>query len=104
MEGPFDLYDPRRLRRARAPGDASRTAMSKIPAIIILAVGALLLAGCAGDDTVNPMPPPDASTSDASKDASKDATPSDGASTHDAADGKAAETDAGEKDASADAS
>src|ERR1700722_9979063 len=92
MEGPFDLYDPRRLRRARAPGEASRTAMSKIPATIILAVGALLLVGCAGDDTVNPVPPPDASTSDASKDAAADADASGVDASVDAADAASSTT------------
>lgn len=73
--------------------------MAKPPSLLALSLGAVLFAGCAGDDTVNPLPPPDAGTSDASK----DATAGDGSSPHDgSADGKAAEsTDAG--DASADA-
>ena len=64
--------------------------MSKIPTSFALVLGALLLAGCAGDDTVNPLPPPDAGTSDASK----DATASDAASAHDAADARTETPDA----------
>ena len=60
--------------------------MTKTSPALALVLGAFLLAGCAGDDTVNPLPPPDASTSDASKDANA----SDGARVHDAADGEAA--------------
>ncbi len=73
--------------------------MKKTPAAMAFALGALLLAGCAGDDTVNPLPLVDASTSDASK----DATASDGASVHDAGDAKAGDATSPDA-ASADAS
>jgi hypothetical protein len=74
--------------------------MSKTSPTLVLIVGTLLLGGCAGDDTVNPLPPPDASTSDASK----DATAKDGASSHDAEkEEAAAKPDASGKDAAIDA-
>lgn len=72
--------------------------MSNISSTLLFVLGALLLAGCAGDDTVNPLPPPDASASDASK----DATAKDGG--HDAEREDAAATaDARGKDAAIDA-
>jgi hypothetical protein len=74
--------------------------MSKSSPSLVLGLVALLLAGCAGDDTVNPLPPPDASTSDASK----DATAKDGAISHDAEkEEAAAKADASAKDAASDA-
>jgi hypothetical protein len=72
--------------------------MSNASPTLVLALGALLLAGCAGDDTVNPLPPPDASTSDASK----DATAKDGASSHDAEKEDATKADASGKVAAID--
>jgi hypothetical protein len=63
--------------------------MSKTSPTLALVLGAFLVAGCAGDDTVNPVPPPDAGTSDASKDAAR----SDGASARDAAHRDAAAPD-----------
>jgi hypothetical protein len=84
-----------------SPSVSPRTAMSKPSPALVLVLGALFLAGCAGDDTVNPLPPPDASTPDASK----DATAHDGATGHDAAKGEAGATaDASAKDATTDAS
>jgi hypothetical protein len=73
--------------------------MSTLPARIVLVLAATLIAGCAGDDTVNPLPPPEAGA-----DASKDAAARDGAGPHDgAAEAKAAEAaDAGPKDAALD--
>lgn len=74
--------------------------MSKTSPALVLVLGAVLLAGCAGDDTVNPLPPPDASTSDASK----DATAKDGAGSRDGEKEEAAATaDASGKDAAIDA-
>ena len=74
--------------------------MSKTSPALVLVLVAFLLAGCAGDDTVNPLPPPDASTSDASK----DAIAHDGPSDHDAAKSEAGATaDASAKDAVTDA-
>jgi hypothetical protein len=76
------------------------TVMSNTSPTLLFVLGALLLAGCAGDDTVNPVPPPDASASDASK----DATAKDGASSHDAErDQAASNADGSGKDAAIDA-
>lgn len=56
--------------------------MSNTSAAIVLVLGALLLAGCPDDETVDPVPPQDASASNeaTTSDASSDAASTDGAS------------------------
>jgi hypothetical protein len=67
-----------RTSPALPPSNLLKTFMGKTFSPMTLVLGALLVAGCAGDDTVNPVPLP----ADASVEASKDASASD-ASTRD---------------------